>query len=119
MCQSLKRATLCPEYFDASGKAYCQYPQPAFGPIVDEIGAWLLKKGTKPVISASVVNEHSITYERTSLLKFPEKSFSTATGVYTNYPDGHFMEQTSDKLLESSKCRLDVRPGLDRNPSEL
>jgi len=74
MCQSLKRATLCPEYFDASGKAYCQYPQPAFGPIVDEIGAWLLKKGTKPVISAnfSVCGERTFNNLRTNLvIKIP------------------------------------------------
>jgi hypothetical protein len=30
-------------------------------------------------ISAPAANENSITYERISLVKFPEKSFSTAT----------------------------------------
>jgi hypothetical protein len=41
-----------------------------------------VEKGTKEVISANSSvygNEHSITYERISLLKFPEKSFSTPT----------------------------------------
>jgi hypothetical protein len=43
-----------------------------------------VEKGTKPVISAIsalAANEHSITYERISLVKFPEKSFSTPTPV--------------------------------------
>jgi len=39
-----------------------------------------VEKGTKAVISASTANEHSITYERILLLKFRERSFSTATG---------------------------------------
>jgi hypothetical protein len=46
-----------------------------------------VEKRTKPVISANfrpAANEHSITYERLSLVKFPEKSFSTATGVITH-----------------------------------
>jgi hypothetical protein len=49
-----------------------------------------VEKGTKEVISripASTANEHSITYEPTSLLKSPEKSFSTATGDCTYYLD--------------------------------
>jgi hypothetical protein len=31
-----------------------------------------------------LANENSITYERISLVKFPEKSFSTATPGYAN-----------------------------------
>jgi hypothetical protein len=33
-----------------------------------------------------IANEHSITYERISLAESPEKSFSSDTGVSTNYP---------------------------------
>src|ERR1700687_5107057 len=35
-------------------------------------------------IPAPTADEHSITYERISLSKFPKKSFSTATGVSNN-----------------------------------
>jgi hypothetical protein len=41
-----------------------------------------VEKGTKALISrvsASTTKEQSITYERISLLKLPEKSFSTGT----------------------------------------
>jgi len=36
-----------------------------------------------------MANWNSITYERISLPKFPQKSFSTATGVYTTYFGRH------------------------------
>src|ERR1019366_1763204 len=39
----------------------------------------------RPLLSEPAANEHSITCERISLVKFPEKSFSTATPVYVNY----------------------------------
>jgi hypothetical protein len=35
-------------------------------------------------MSASTADEHSITYERILLLKFPKKSLSTATPDYDN-----------------------------------
>jgi hypothetical protein len=47
-----------------------------------------VEKGTKAAISVNfsvdAADEHSITYGRISLLKFPKKSFSRATGVCTN-----------------------------------
>jgi hypothetical protein len=45
-----------------------------------------VEKGTKAVISAPTTNEHSIACERISLVKFPEKSFSTATLVIDSHP---------------------------------
>jgi hypothetical protein len=44
-----------------------------------------VEKGTKAVISVSTAYEHSITYERISLLKFPKKTFSTATPVIVKH----------------------------------
>jgi hypothetical protein len=47
-----------------------------------------VEKGTNVVISVNFrvyADEHSITYERISVLKFHKKSFSTATGFIANY----------------------------------
>src|SRR5207247_7506887 len=49
-----------------------------------------------------VVNEHLITYERTSLLKFPEKSFSTATPDYVNWEFSREQSRPFDVLSQSS-----------------
>ena len=45
------------------------------------------------------MNKHSITYERISLAKSPEKSFSTATGVYTH----PMKEDVKEKILPSPR----------------
>jgi hypothetical protein len=46
-----------------------------------------VEKGTTEAIStnSSAYGEQTITYERLSLLKFPEKSFLTPTPVCPNY----------------------------------
>jgi hypothetical protein len=49
-----------------------------------------------------VANENSITYERILLLKFPEESFSTATGVYTQNPRPEVSECKCEWLLKNS-----------------
>jgi hypothetical protein len=57
----------------------------------------------------STANKQSITYERISRLKLPEKGFSTATGDYTQNPLMSVMGMLQ-QLRSSLLFRLTVRP---------
>jgi hypothetical protein len=47
-----------------------------------------------------MADEHSITYERISLMKFPKRSFSTATGYFFNNHIVSSWDDTSTMISE-------------------